>query len=447
MRARLFRGFGANLYAQVVTLLVQLGSVPLLLSAWGARTFGLWLVVSAVASYLALADFGFAPVAANDMTLATGRGDHERARRVFQSVSALNALIGIGLVTAVATAVALTPEWVFPRAPTVSVTQVRLVWILQSFQVAGTLFCGVLEGAFLSSGRYALAVLLANSARLLESAALVSGALFFHGFAVAAALMLAVRVLTVVVMATLLARGAPWLRLGLRHARLAEIRRLASSAVAVMALPAAFAVSLQGFILVVGATLSLDAVAAFSTTRTMTRTVLQAGNIINHAVMPELTRAFGAGERERTFKLVRLNLLSVLALNGSAFVLIVIFGSWAISLWTRGRIAPDPLLIVGLAAVASLHGFWLSQANLILAINRHASYAYWFLAVCVASVVAAIPFARAFGAEGLLIPLLAGECVMVGIVGRAFRASFGALDASAPPAARRRDIREPEMRR
>jgi O-antigen/teichoic acid export membrane protein len=425
VRARLFRGFGANLYSQFVSLLVQLGSVPLLLSAWGPQTFGLWLVISAVASYLALADFGFAPVAANDMTLAVGRGDHARAQSAFQSVSTLNAMIGVALVSAVALAVALAPESWAPHTDLVSASEVRLVCLLQSFQVALTLFCGVLEGGFLSSGRYALAVLLSSSARLLESAALVSGALLFHGFAGAAALMLAVRVTTVIVMAIRLAQGAPWLRLGFRHARFAEIRRLASPALAVMALPMAFAVSLQGFVLVVGATLSLDAVAAFSTARTLTRTVLQAGNIINHAVMPELTRAFGAGDQPRVQKLLRLNLISVLALNAAAFVLVVLFGSLAISLWTGGRIPPDQVMIIGLATVAALHGFWLSQANLILAINRHSSYAYWFLAICVASVVAAIPCALTLRLDGLLIPLLAGECAMIAIVGRAFRATFG----------------------
>jgi O-antigen/teichoic acid export membrane protein len=444
VRARLFRGFGANLYSQIVTMAVQLGSVPLLLSAWGPPTYGLWLVISAVASYLALADFGFAPVAANDMTLAIGRGDHAQARRSFQSVSALNGLIGIALVSAVTLAGALAPERWAPNTALVSASEVRLVCELQGFQVALTLFCGVLEGGFLSSGRYALAVLLSSSARLLESAALVSGALLFHGFAVAAALMLAVRVATTIVMAVWLAQGAPWLRLGFRHARLAEIRRLASPAIAVMAVPMAFAVSLQGFVLVVGATLSLDAVAAFSTARTLTRTTLQAGNMINHAVMPELTRAFGAGDRRRVEKLLRLNLISVLALNAAAFVMVLLFGSLAISLWTGGRIPPDPLMIVGLATVAGLHGLWLSQANLILAINRHSSYAYWFLAICAASVLAAIPSALALGPHGLLIPLLSGECAMIAIVGRAFRATFGRAGVNLRFLARPGPVAEPE---
>jgi hypothetical protein len=102
------------------------------------------------------------------------------------------------------------------------------------------------------------------------------------------------------------------------------------------------------------------------------------------------------------------------------------FGSGIVAAWTRGRIAPDPVLITGLAAVAALHSLWLSQANLILAVNRHAGYSYWFLGVCIASVLAAIPAARALGVNGLLLPLLVGECLMFPVVARAFRSTFGA---------------------
>ena len=423
--SRLFRGVGANSYGQAVTLLIQFASVPLLLSVWDAQTFGLWLIISAIPSYLALADFGFSTAAANDMTLAVARGARAEACGAFQSVLALNALVSLGLVAIVLMVVLFIPNQFLPQTYLISSAEVRVVWTLQTIQVAATLCCGAFAGGFQSCGRYSLGVIFSNTARLLESLALVAGALLFHGFVPAAALMLAMRLAALAGMATVLMRVAPWLRLGFRHASLANIRRLTGPALAVTALPAAFAVSLQGFVLVIGATLSLDAVAAFSTVRTLTRAVIQAGGIVNHAIMPEVTRAFGAGDFPRIRRLIRLNLISVIALNAAAFAAVAVFGSWIIAVWTHGRIAPDPVLIIGLAVVASLHSFWLSQANLILAVNRHGGYSYWFLIVCIASVLAAIPVAHAYGINGLLAPLLTGECVMVMVVARAFRLTFG----------------------
>jgi O-antigen/teichoic acid export membrane protein len=425
INSRLFSGVGANAYGQAVTLLIQFGSVPLLLSAWGVRTFGLWLVISAIPSYLALADFGFSSAAANDMTLATARGAHAQAEGAFQSVLALNVGVSFGLVAVVSAIVLLVPNRFLPQTALIGGAEVRLVWILQTLQVAATLSCGAFAGGFQSSGRYALGVFLTSSARLLESLALVAGAFLFHGFAPAAALMLATRLAALFGIAAVLLRAAPWLRLGIQHASRADIRRLISPALAVIALPAAFAVSLQGFVLVIGATLSLDAVAVFSTARTLTRSVIQAGNIVNSAIMPEVTRAFGAHDVPRLGRLIRFNLFSVVCLNGFALATLATFGSGIVAAWTRGRVAPDPVLIIGLAAVAALHSLWLSQANLVLAVNRHSRYSYWFLGVCIASVLAAIPAARALGVNGLLVPLLAGEGLMFPIVARAFRSTFG----------------------
>jgi O-antigen/teichoic acid export membrane protein len=423
--SRLFSGVGANAYAQAVTLLIQFGSVPFLLSAWGPQGFGLWLVISAVPSYLALAEFGFSSAAANDMTLAAARGAHDEARGTFQSVLTLNGLVSFGLMAIVFVPVLLIPDQFLPQTPRIEGAEVRAVWILQTIQVAATLWCGAFRGGFQSSGHYALGSVLDSTARLLESLALVVAAFLFHRFASAAAVMLAVRLTALTAMAVILLRTAPWLSFGFQHAGFADLRRLAGPALAGTAGSAAFAVSVQGFVLVVGTVLTLDAVAVFATVRTVTRTVIQVGNIVNHAIMPEVTLAFGTGDHARTRRLTRLNIVSTIALNVVAFGVVAMFGSWIVAVWTRGRILPDPLLVISLAAVASLHCFWLSKASLILAVNRHAGFSYWFLAVSSASVVLAIPATEAFGLDGVLMPLLLSECAMILIVERTFHRIFG----------------------
>lgn len=421
---RLFLGASANAYSQAVTLVLQFATVPLLLSAWGTETYGLWLIISTVPAYFALADFGFSGAAANDMTLAVACGKRVEARETFQSVLALNAIVSLALVVIVLLVVLLIPTQLVPTTSQIGSAEVRLVWILLTIQVAATLSCGAFAGGFQSSGLYSLGVFLTSSARLLECLALITGACLFHRFVFAALLMVVIRFGVLTAMAVILMRVAPWLRLGFGHASFAIIRRLSGPAFAATALPAGFALSLQGFVLVVGATLSLDAVAAFSTVRTLTRSVIQAGGIVNHAIMPEVTLAFGGGDFPRLRRLIRFNIITVISLNGAAFAAVVGVGSWIITLWTRGRIIPDPTLIIGLAAVASIHAIWLSQANLILAVNRHAEYSYWFLVVSLLSVIGAIPAAHYFGVNGLLLPLITCECVMVLVVARAFRGIF-----------------------
>jgi O-antigen/teichoic acid export membrane protein len=302
--------------------------------------------------------------------------------------------------------------------------ETRLVWILLTMQVTATLCCGAFVGGFQSSGRYALGVSLGTSARLVESGALVAGALLFSGFAPVVALTLVVRIAALAGMGTVLSNVAPWLSFSFRHASLLEVRRLAKPALAVMTIPAAFAVSLQGFVLVAASALSLEAVAVFSTARTLTRVVIQAAGIVNHAIMPEVTRAFGEHDLTRLRRLMRLNLISTLGLNVVAFLAVASFGSKILALWTHGRIAPSMELLLGLATVASLHSLWLSRANLVLAINRHAGYSYWFLFVSSMSVIGATLAVSALGINGLVVSLLFGEVAMILIVERVYRGTL-----------------------
>jgi O-antigen/teichoic acid export membrane protein len=424
-RSRLISGVGANAYAQGVTLVVQLVSTPALLAAFGAKTYGLWLVVSALPTYIALADLGFSSAAANAITLAVARGARDDARATFQSALALNLLTAAAILTLTGAAIALAPDSFVPMISPTTRGEVREVCALQAAQVAATLCCGAILSGFISTGRYALGVVLGSTSRLAETAALVLGALTFRSLVVSAALMLVARLCAVVVTAAIAVRGAPWCRPGFRYARMTIVRRLTGPALAVTALPIAFAVNLQGLILVIGATLSLEAVATFAAMRTLTRAILQAAVLVNTAIMPEVTRAFGAGDSARLRRLTRINISSVLALDVAAFAVIASFGSIVITVWTRGRVAPNPTLTLGLAAVACVHCVWLAQSNLVLAVNRHAQYSYWFLAVSVGAALGAIPATRALGLNGVLLPMLAAEAAMIAVVARVFRRTFG----------------------
>src|SRR5581483_2992844 len=79
----------------------------------------------------------------------------------------------------------------------------------------------------------------------------------------------------------LLFRKTPWLRLGFKHARYSAIKELAKPAAGFVALPAGYAVSLQGFVIAVGALLGPVAAAMFGTTRTLTRLNFQLVNTIS----------------------------------------------------------------------------------------------------------------------------------------------------------------------
>ena len=85
LRGRLLRGVGATAISPLVVAVIQLGSVPLLLHAWGAARYGDWLLLSAIPIYLSLSDLGFGDASGSDMAMRVAANDRAGALRTFQS--------------------------------------------------------------------------------------------------------------------------------------------------------------------------------------------------------------------------------------------------------------------------------------------------------------------------------------------------------------------------
>jgi hypothetical protein len=55
----LLAGVTANAFGQAVAVCIQLMGVPILLHYWGMQLYGEWLILTAITTYLAIADLGF----------------------------------------------------------------------------------------------------------------------------------------------------------------------------------------------------------------------------------------------------------------------------------------------------------------------------------------------------------------------------------------------------
>jgi O-antigen/teichoic acid export membrane protein len=88
MRKKVLAAFQANATTQIVNIAVQLLGFPIFLRFWGPEIemYGEWLMLSTIPAYLSLADFGFASVAANDMSMHRARNDLAQVNTVFQHV-------------------------------------------------------------------------------------------------------------------------------------------------------------------------------------------------------------------------------------------------------------------------------------------------------------------------------------------------------------------------
>lgn len=407
MRQRVMAAMGAHSMGMAISVGIQLASLPLFLATWDAAAYGMWLLLSALPAYLAMADVGMVTAAGNRMTMALGAGDTAMASRVFQS-----AQMFMLFVCAVLAALALPAIWWSPWPANATLDQ-RMALMALTVSVLIAFAGGLSEQLFKATHRYALGTLLGNFTRLAEWAGWMLGLLLVGTFSAVALTGLAFRAVGTLLTMVVARAGEPGLQWGLRHATAATVRDMVRPAAAFMAFPLANALSFQGVTLLVGVLLGPVAVAVFSTYRTLARTAVQVTAMFSHSLWPEFSRQFGQGSLAELRQLARrsaaLSAVQVLLLCAALYAI----APWLLSAWTHGKIAFDPAVVGLLIAYAAASGLSHVPRVLLMSTNQHGTLAVWTMlggAVCVMLTAWWAPRA---GLNGVGLAMLSSELLVV----------------------------------
>jgi O-antigen/teichoic acid export membrane protein len=418
VRRRLLLGFGANAFGSLVTTAIQLITVPVLIHWWGTRMYGEWLVLIALPAFLAMSDWGFENVAGTEMGLAIARNDRVRALEVFQTLWVFVTLASGLIIVLVAAASGSLPiaTWLVPGGlQTGMVTMITLVLVAH---VAVMLHGGLIRAGFRSTGAYALGVIHQNLARVTDTVALVVIAIGGGGPLQAAVAMLASRVAMTAVAYWQMRSRNPWLHPGVERASVGTLRQLGPSIIAMMAFPLGFALNLQGMVTVIGLILGPVAVVTFSTLRTLSRLVFQAGGIISNATWPEFSFAFGEGDIVLARALHRRACQAVGWLTVSLALVTAINGAWIFKLWTRGAVPFSVTMMYVLLFVAVIDALWTASSIVSLGAGRYKGVSVTYLISTVLTLVVTVVALPSMGLSAAPIALLVGTLIMLPYVVR-----------------------------
>ena len=412
LRSRLKKGLGAQAYAKIVNVLIQLATVPLLITTWGVELYGAWLILTAIPIYLTMSDLGFATAAQNEMTMAVGRGNRTAELETFQSAWLLVLAVSFPVALVLGGLVPLAPfsDWLNLAALS-DATATLILWLL-GLHVLLTIQTNLIYAGFHCVGAYGQGHFLLASIRLLEFALLVLAVVLGGGPVAAAGAWLAGRVAGTIGMRLILRRANPDVYFGWSHARMATVARLARPALASLAFPLGGAMNVQGVVIVIGALFSPAAVTVFATLRTMTRFGMQLVSALNAAVAPEIAMAFGAENTERVRKLHNHACQVALWVSGALIIGLVLFGAWLVELWTGGAVHMQWDIFVVFLAILIVNGLWLASLMLVYTTNRHARVAVVYVVVNFAALAGAYVLGQMFGLTGVAISVLAAEVIM-----------------------------------
>lgn len=408
---RLALGISGQAFFRIVTSVNSIALVPVFIHGWGVTAYGQWITLTALAAYLSYSNFGLVTTSSYEMIMASGAGDHARARRTFQmSLNLIIYVVGpvIALFTAVLCAI---PSTSFLKISLLSPAQAHLILISIGSQIWLQTFRSQMASVLIASGRYAGSYYLAGLEKLLEIALIGTAVLVFHGNQVSAAALLTLCTSVDLLCVTAFAfRTADWARPNFLLLDLAWVRsHLRPTLGYLLGGLAAQGIMIQGPRLVLGALLGGTAVAVFSVYGTLMRTLDQLVLMLITPTGVEISRRVGAEDYQGAYRLIILGsrvslLLFVLVAGG-----MLLFGPVVLDTWTRGHVHFDlqlMLLYVFLAGSAHLGKVgWYA----LTAANRLYGLSFGQLICALSGVIAGAYLVARLGLAGMVIGCGFGE--------------------------------------
>lgn len=407
LASRIVRGSAVGFIGIGLYAVGQILSVPVLSKAFGIEGYGVWLLISAIPTYLALAELGFTQAAAGEMTMSWAADRRETTLRVLQSVSLLLLLIcgAILVITAMAVLIALGLHSVFVASHW-PVIALFAVW-----QVLNML-SGLPNGLLRATGHFVRATLIWDAVGFLEILTMLGVATWTRDLEMAALSLVTTRATSLVFQCWQVRRHRPEIWFGRQHASRAEMRRLFVPAAGMMTMPLATAISLQGTVIVIGSLLGPAVVATFTPMRTVGRLILQLLGAITGATVPELASARGRGDETRVRRLWRHYRLVAFAALTSAAIGVAVLGVPFVRLWTGGHIQPSYTLALVVGIDVLPFGWWYLTTMLLAGTNEHVSLVKWILAVVALGCGLSVITTTWLGLPGTVLALIAVDATL-----------------------------------
>jgi O-antigen/teichoic acid export membrane protein len=399
----------------LVTVLIQFGTVPIMLSAWGPAKYGEWLLLFAIPAYVSWSNLGVGDSSGNAMVMQVAANDRQGAIATFQSCWVLLTAVSAAVLSAAAIVARWCPWRSWLHLTILSNRDAALTVILLCAYAIISQQGSLVESGFRCDGNFALGTACSAFLRLLDAIAGTTCAIFTGSLPTVAFAYLIARTTGTVCYAALLRQKSPWLTFGIRHAQWKQIKLLSAPAFGFVVLSMAQAVGLQGFALLVGASLGSIAVVMFSTLRTLSRVTLQGVMVIAFALWPEFSRAFGAGARDYAKKLHHRAFQAVVGFSLASGLLLIATGHIVYRHWVRSLVPFDERCFYVLVLVGIVNSLWYISSLVSLSTNSHRSLSIKYLCLSTVSLGLAVWTTPHFGLIGAALALLVLDVMMCAV--------------------------------
>ncbi|MFI5130108.1 MAG: lipopolysaccharide biosynthesis protein [Chitinophagales bacterium] len=418
LKRTLFKNFLAGGWGKISAIVFRLIQVPVLLWFLGVEEYGRWLVLYTLPSWLTLANLGFGSVAANDISMAIGKGDITKARTIFSSAFRVVTYIFIGgLILILPLILFLQWDKLLKVSPE---RHNELIGVLIWFTLSTLLsfFGEIFQARFRAARKAHVYIWLYSLRPWIELLFMIIILQFTVRLDYLALAVFSSTVIFILLTQWTSYRAMPALKYSVHDVDKTLLRPLFKKGIAFQAFPLGNALIYQGTIIVVQMILGPVAVAVFGTVRTLIRSINQMLELINQVMWPELSILFGMGDLQKAARLHRIGVV-VSVIVALFFVLFLgLFGEKIFSWWTGGSIVLSKTLLLLFLLPIPFNSLWFTSSVIHMASNKHEGLALRYLVAMGLAVTGCAVFSYFFGMEGAAVSTVIADIVLIPYVFR-----------------------------
>lgn len=412
-RERLLKGFGASALGQVINVVSRVALVPLFLHAWGTQIYGEWLLLTSVAAYLSLTDFGSQVYVVNQLTQAAAKNDLDLFQKTLHTGLALFLLLpAVALILFLVFVTAVPPQ-AYLNIVLTRHEVVLWVVVFLALQVAVSLPQGILLGVYRSLGMLPRGTMWANATALLQLVLTAAGLWLGGGMILLAVLQVAPYLIVGLIVLHELRRLFP--QHDITSLKQADIRLGLSfipPSLRFFSIQLSQSLAIQGTLLVVGALQGAAQVVLFATLRTIANVSKQLLGLVSHTAWPEMTRLDAVNDWEKVMVLFRGMLRTTVVVS---FVFVIVFhylGQTIYEFWLARKVAYDQRIMDLFLLYVFQAAFWTCGSHLLMAVNRHKMLSRGLLFSALLTVGLGYVGTVRFGLEGMVGAMILADVLL-----------------------------------
>jgi O-antigen/teichoic acid export membrane protein len=401
----------AGLASTAMAIALQIITVPVVLTYWGAERYGVWLVVMAGFLIARTVDGGYTAYVGNQLNVLYHEDQQELRRTLGSSLAicaglgTLQLLLCIGLL---ATGVAPALFGVAAGSEEADEVGLAFVVLVLAWVLAGS-FPSIIHRLLVPAGMLVNSIWWSMGYQVAQFSTVMSvafaGATVFQAAAIYAGVQAGVYLVSAEYVRRRLPEFYPWWRGGRMASGLRDLYR----SIALTANTGVQQAGVSGIVLIVASLLGAVAVPVFTTIRTLANLGTNLGNVLAGALSPEAVRFYATGQHEKLALAFRASaLFSGLAVNLSMLAVLP-FADTIYAIWTNGVVPFDqPLFLYLVAAVSVWNAGW-TYSTFLTAINSLGAQLVLTLARCCAALGVGIMLIGTLGLPGVGLGILLGE--------------------------------------